>query len=762
MSLNLDSIHSEFILNMASDGDRVVYSFEEYRLDKTHRMLYCGARELTLPPKAVETLIALIELRGEIVSKDELMKMIWKDTVVEESNLAHYLYLLRKTLGQKSDGRSFIETFRRRGYRFTSDVQVIGEVETLTGNGKKDAPDLRERLPNADLDHRDNSTKPSAESRGQTTVRLPRYWLSIAAAGILVVFVAAGTFLSYQWLSKPSGPQAGGNGEVSITPLTSGNAVLDATISPDGKYFVYHEEDQDRSHLWLQQTGQTGRIEIVSPAERDIKGKTFSPNNEFVYFVSREKGDTQDSLYRVPTLGGPLTKVLIDIASPVSFSRDGQKIAFARYNEKAKEYHLVTASADGEQERILLTRSGRESLSLGNTWSPDGKFIGFGVFESSSSGEGNCSISAVEVQTLAVKNISAERWDTCYRMVWTNDGNGLIFIGTRAGESYTTRRDQVYHLSVADGRSRRISTDGSRYQTTSLGLTTDNSLLVVPQKKLSQIWVMSADGDARTAVQLTNGQADGNAGVASLPDGRIGYISRVGENLTIWIMDHDGSNQRQISDHLPFVEELRATPDGRFFIFSARRDGFSHLYRIDANGQNLKQLTDGESYEIDSTVSPDSHWVYYGSNVFNGRHWKTHLRKTSIDNGQTIELKELDTLGLVPNISHDGKSIAGVTYGGLKIFSSFDGTELDSLRIDKLSQLGTGAKWTPDGRSLTYHVFRENSINIWVQPISGSAPRPLTNFPKGYVYFHAFSQDGTKLYVARGYQVRDAVMIKTF
>ena len=122
---------------------------------------------------------------------------------------------------------------------------------------------------------------------------------------------------------------------------------------------------------------------------------------------------------------------------------------------------------------------------------------------------------------------------------------------------------------------------------------------------------MDADGDVRTAVQLTNGQLDGPAGIAPLPDGRIGYISRVGEDLTLWVMNADGSDQHQIGLQMPFVEELRATPDGRFFIFSARRNGFSHLYRIDTNGQDLRQLTDGESYEISSTISPDSDWVYY-------------------------------------------------------------------------------------------------------------------------------------------------------
>src|SRR5687767_3207058 len=125
MSLNLDFISTEFNLKVVSNSDSKAYLFEGYRLDVQRRMLYRGEREVVLPPKAIETLIALIELKGEIVSKRDLMKIIWADTIVEESNLDHYLHVLRKTLGQKNDGQPFIETLRRRGYRFTPDVQVI-------------------------------------------------------------------------------------------------------------------------------------------------------------------------------------------------------------------------------------------------------------------------------------------------------------------------------------------------------------------------------------------------------------------------------------------------------------------------------------------------------------------------------------------------------------------------------------------------------------------------------------------------------------
>jgi Tol biopolymer transport system component len=551
-------------------------------------------------------------------------------------------------------------------------------------------------------------------------------------------------------------------GEISVTPLTNGIAVSDATISPDGKYLVYYDFSSNKEHLWVQQVGQTGRVDITPAGEWTIQLMSFSPDGEFVYFVGREKRDDQYVLYRTPTLGNAPVKIVTDVHSPVSFSPDGRDLTFVRYNEKAMESYVVVAAVDGTAEKILLTRKNREGLSQGVAWSPDGKFIAYEATDSTpASIEGNCSIAAIEVTTLAVKTLSLERWDTCSRMAWTADGEGLVFIGTRAGETYTTRRDQVYYLSVSDGRSHRISTDGSRYHSAALGLTKDNSLLAVPYKRLSQIWVMDANGDTRTGIQLTNGQLDGPAGIAPLRDGRVGYVSRVGEKLTLWIMNPDGSDQHQIGLPMPFIEECRGTPDGRFIIFSARRDGFSHLYRIDTDGQGLKQLTDGESTEISSTISPDSKWVYFIATVRDRERPKAILRKVSIDGGETFNLKEMET-ELIPELSPDGKLMAALIGGRLKIFSSSDGTLLKSLEADKMAHPWTGAKWTRDGRSLIYLVAGENTSNIWVQSLSGSAPVPLTNFQKGYVYEYAFSHDGKKLYVARGYQIRDAVMIKNF
>lgn len=758
MSLNLNFISSEFNLSVGSSSESKAYLFEGYRLDAHRKMLYRGEHEVVLPPKAIETLIALIELRGEIVSKGDLMKIIWADTIVEESNLDHYLHVLRKALGQKNDGQPFIETLRRRGYRFNSEVRVI---ESRNGNGERRVPtDSNPFQYEGDLNGSQSSTAESPAASPVTAVKPLRFSPLLLAISVLSGLLASTTIWYFQRQDLPHRGTSSSLGEISITPLTNGNTVFEATISPDGKYFAYHEIEGGTNHFWVQQTGQTGRVEIIPPREWRIGGKTFSPNGEFIYFAALERVGESASLYRVPTLGGPVTKLAERVTSQPSFSPDGSEMVFGRYDKEKNESHLIIASADGSSEKILLARPG-VALSNGYAWSPDGKLIVFeSVDRSSSNTTGHCSLQTIDMQTGNTKDLSPERWDECFRMEWTRDGQGLVLLGTRAGEAYSTRRGQLYYLSVADGRSRRISTDGGRgYQDSSLGITADNFILAVPHKMFSQTWVMNADGDVRTAMQLTNGQADNF--VSPLPDGRVGYVTRIGGDRKIWIMNADGSDQHQIADVSPSMEELRATPDGRYFIFSARYDGFAHLYRIDTDGQNLTPLTSGESSEVDSTVSPDGRWVYYLSDVKVGNDIKTYLKKTEIDTGTTVDLKQIAS-PMAPHISPDGKAITIYTADGLKIFSASDGSQISSLKTEGGAEFWIGARWTPDGRSVTYLVHRGNSNNIWVQPVSGAPARQLTDFPQGYIYTYAYSHDGTKLYVARGYQTRDAVLIKNF
>ncbi|HEX9423802.1 MAG TPA: tetratricopeptide repeat protein [Pyrinomonadaceae bacterium] len=104
-----------------------IYEFEDFRFDAEHLMLYRRGEPIPLAPKAAETLLIFIERRGQILSKEELIEQIWPGAFVEESNLYLYLSVLRKTLGNQKSGTPYLETLRRRGYRFDGSVQLISD-----------------------------------------------------------------------------------------------------------------------------------------------------------------------------------------------------------------------------------------------------------------------------------------------------------------------------------------------------------------------------------------------------------------------------------------------------------------------------------------------------------------------------------------------------------------------------------------------------------------------------------------------------------
>jgi TolB-like protein len=99
------------------------YEFGAYRLDAQSRMLFRGGDHVALPPKLAELLVALVEAEGKVLTREQLLQRLWRDTVVEEGSLSSHISLLRKALGEGPNGQDFIETLAKRGYRFVAPVK---------------------------------------------------------------------------------------------------------------------------------------------------------------------------------------------------------------------------------------------------------------------------------------------------------------------------------------------------------------------------------------------------------------------------------------------------------------------------------------------------------------------------------------------------------------------------------------------------------------------------------------------------------------
>ena len=102
-----------------------LFEFGPFQLDPANHLLLRQGQPISLPPKAFDTLLLLVQRRGALLEREELLKTVWPDTFVEENNLTHYISMLRKALGEGEAGDSFIETVPKLGYRFVAEVREI-------------------------------------------------------------------------------------------------------------------------------------------------------------------------------------------------------------------------------------------------------------------------------------------------------------------------------------------------------------------------------------------------------------------------------------------------------------------------------------------------------------------------------------------------------------------------------------------------------------------------------------------------------------
>ena len=125
---------------------KVTFEFGSFRLNPYERRLLRDQTQIHLPPKAFDALVVLVENRGHLLEKDELLRKVWPDTFVEESNLAQHISVLRKALQGGQDGSRYIETVPTRGYRFIAEVRELGgitpDTNVLSGPTPSQQPSL--------------------------------------------------------------------------------------------------------------------------------------------------------------------------------------------------------------------------------------------------------------------------------------------------------------------------------------------------------------------------------------------------------------------------------------------------------------------------------------------------------------------------------------------------------------------------------------------------------------------------------------------
>ena len=181
-----------------------VYRFKDFELEPAERRLSQAGRSIPLTPKVFDTLVLLVERAGHVVSKDELMKVLWPRGYVDESNLTKHIWFIRRALGDGEQDSRFIETVPKRGYRFIA--PVTREIATPSPPGlhpsssppaELEPPFASTGLPaRTDAEHESVAVPPAPAGRHASRV----HWVAAALAAVLVVIVVG------WWLKSASKP----------------------------------------------------------------------------------------------------------------------------------------------------------------------------------------------------------------------------------------------------------------------------------------------------------------------------------------------------------------------------------------------------------------------------------------------------------------------------------------------------------------------------------------------------------------------------
>jgi Tol biopolymer transport system component len=574
--------------------------------------------------------------------------------------------------------------------------------------------------------------------------------------------VTAGGFGFWRYRSSSKNPPVIPFVDARIKQLTTKGKIRNAAVSPDGKFFAYvlNERGEFKNSLWLGQTDGSRDIQLRPPDDESlIGGLAFSPDGATLYFsLTETQEETRGGLYKMPVIGGVAEKLSDKVGSRFALSPDGKQIAyFRRSKTQNASAALVVADLGGASERELLTRPREKNFSPTSNpaWSPDGELIAFGAIQDAA--KRSLEIFTARAADGHLEQLTALEWYRFGNLIWRRDGRGLVVSAISRNEAFR----HLWQIDYPSGGAARLSPDTGSYYLP-LSVSADgNQLLAVQLLRESNIWIAPAD-DFSAARQITFSAINGVHGWHGFDwtnDGRIVFTAGVDRSIAVYSMNADGGGVRQITSAGFFDQKPSATADGSLIVFQSNRSGDDEIWRVRADGSDLRQLTTGGGNSAPG-VTPDGKWVIYVST----REGKNFLRRVSVEGGAPMEITGKATLA-DPRVSPDGRFVAcGYKASDeappqLAVVSIDDGKPLKLFDVERAANLNQSFRWTPDGSAVCY---RDWANGVWKQNLNGGAPEKIAGLPEEKLYNFGWSANGKLFAYTRGREITDAVLITNF
>jgi serine/threonine protein kinase len=582
------------------------------------------------------------------------------------------------------------------------------------------------------------------------------------AIAAVVLLLVVGTGFGLRSFFVRSAPRR--FAQFSITQATNAGTAALTAISPDGKYLLFTKREKGLESLWLRNVPTSSDTQVVPPSQNPFESLSFSPDGNYLYF--RQAGDKTGLyylLFRAPVLGGTPKLLVRDIDAHPAFSPDGQRMVYIRCNNpEVNKCRWLSANTDGLNEQTLLVRPG--AIPSGLTWSPDGKFIAFVLtFTAEEAQRQVLLFDVAKNQEVPLFSFPDKHFAEAK---WLPDGRGLLVLYSDKSTNYA--RGQLGYLSYPAGKLEPVTNDTNNY--ISIALSGDGRTLSTIQSQIvAEIDLLPASG---------GGNASPIPGISKLlQQARAGGWLSNSEILLVLPskmlkVSLDGSQQTEIfSDSNVSLGSAAICENGHTIVAAMRaHDNSGGLWRLDADGSNLKRLASLESDGFPA-CAPGGKWVYY-----NGGSASPWMR-IAPQGGAAEQIKprsgpEWGLFGISAVSWDDQRFVAfstridGSTNAYRQRFGIFNAAKTDSpaqsIEPDpRLNVSYGGIQFAPDGQALAYVITDDKNVdNIWMHPLDGKPGRQITQFHSDSILGIAWSPDQKKLQVPRGHQESDVILLR--
>jgi Tol biopolymer transport system component/DNA-binding winged helix-turn-helix (wHTH) protein len=696
-----------------------VYEFGDVTVDLRRMAVLRNGAPVSVEPKAFDVLRFLIEHRDRVVTKDELLDVVWKDTFVTPNVLTRAVAQLRKALGDAAFEARYVETVAKRGYRFIA-------VVTTPPHGEVAAP----------------PTLPAPATPPRLLSRWPR--------------MTFGALMALAALALVATLRLGGRAETTMPAAapkqltTRGGYNGMPAISVDGSRVAYVSDRTGRFEIYLTTPHVGGTDAALTSDGQDNLEPAWSPDGQWLAYHSARRG----GIWTVRATGGAPQQIVEVGASP-SWSPDGEHIVYVSGSETSSLHSLVWAARRDGSDRRPVTASGRPAGGHRSpSWSHDGRYV---VFASTDH-------SGVEIWLLRLSDRRLSR------LIGTNAGQSHFPHFTPGTTAVFAPGDRaVYATGFAEGgnaRVWRLPIDAERGAAAgpleavvplnneiieSLSISQNGTLVYGVNVQDANIWAVDVpvNGSPGEPVRLTDDSVRDTL-PRFAPDGRIAYQQfTIGGGSTLaWLMRKDGSGRQPLIGDAGYAFP-QWSPDGtRVLVARATaKPNDREMCWVDVDTRRVV----GTGVHIGPTMphlSPDgARFAFFriepdGSiNVWTQALDGGPARRITSSVSASYPAWSPDARWLAVELEHGADSQLGVV--------AASGGSVEQLTTDP--GLHFVFAWAPDGDRLTYAGNRDGVWNISTVSRRTRKIAALTHFtsPNGYVRYPVWSPQGDRVVFER-------------